>query len=126
MSQNEPGELHVEKTKRRGISPVWFVPIIAAILGGLVAWRSLANQGPLVEIVFEEAKGIQADKTEIKHKDVVIGLVEDVSFADGLDSVIVTARLDPDSACGRFRQCRIARLFPWHFGGPCRKPRIDR
>ena len=96
MSQNEPGELTIEKTKRRGISPVWFVPIVAAILGALVAWQSLANQGPLVEIEFEEAKGIQAGKTEIKHKDVVIGLVEDVSFADGLDNVIVTARLDPE------------------------------
>ena len=96
MSQNETGELHIESGKRRGLSPVWFVPIIAAILGGFVAWQSLANQGPLVEIRFGEAKGIKADKTEIKHKDVVIGIVEDVSFADGLEGVIVTARLEPE------------------------------
>ncbi|MEL7540192.1 MAG: MlaD family protein, partial [Pseudomonadota bacterium] len=96
MSQNDPGELDIEKTKRRSLSPVWFVPIVAAILGGLVAWQSLADRGPLVEIRFEQAKGIKAGKTEIKHKDVVIGIVEDVSFAEGLDGVLVTARLEPE------------------------------
>ncbi|MEM9739363.1 MAG: MlaD family protein [Pseudomonadota bacterium] len=96
MSQSDGGELEVEKPKRRGLSPVWIVPVVAAILGGLVAWQSMANQGPLVEILFEEANGIKADKTEIKHKDVVIGIVEDVSFAEGLDGVVVSARLDPE------------------------------
>ena len=84
----------VKNERRGGISVVWIVPIIAALLGGAVAYRSLANQGPLVEIEFEAAKGISAGKTEIKHKDVVIGVVEEVKFADGLESVIVSARLD--------------------------------
>ncbi|MEM7492984.1 MAG: MlaD family protein [Pseudomonadota bacterium] len=96
MSETESEKLYIEKANNRGLSPVWFVPIIAAILGGLVAWQSLANQGPLVEIAFNQAKGIQADKTEIKHKDVIVGIVEDVSFSEGFDSVIVTARLDPE------------------------------
>lgn len=84
----------IESERPGGISVVWVVPIIAALIGGAVAYRSLANQGPLVEIEFEAAKGISAGKTEIKHKDVVIGIVEDVTFAEDLDSVIVSARLD--------------------------------
>lgn len=96
MASTEFEAPEIEKQSRGGISVVWIVPIIAAVIGGAVAYRSLANQGPLVEIEFAAAKGIAADKTEIKHKDVVIGLVEDVRFAEGLESVIVSARLDPE------------------------------
>jgi len=96
MPNSEHDELTVESGRRGGVSVVWIVPIIAAALGGTVAWQSLANRGPLVEISFEEAKGIKAGKTEIKHKDVVIGVVEDVAFASDLENVVVTARLAPE------------------------------
>lgn len=94
MNQIETDQPEIKKERGGGISAVWIVPIIAALIGGAVAYQSLANQGPLVEIEFEAAKGIAASKTQIKHKDVVIGIVEDVRFGDGLESVIVSARLD--------------------------------
>ncbi|MEO1305513.1 MAG: MlaD family protein, partial [Pseudomonadota bacterium] len=93
MSPHEEQQLEIEQGKRRVISAVWIVPLLAALLAGFVAWRALADRGPLVEVLFEEAKGIKPGKTEIKHKDVVIGVVEDVVFADGLNGVIVSARL---------------------------------
>lgn len=96
MTESDFGKPEIEKGGRRGISVVWIVPILAALIGGAVAYRSLANQGPLVEIRFEDANGIKAEKTEIKHKDVVIGIVEDVSFEDDLEGVVVSARLDPE------------------------------
>ncbi|MEL6859981.1 MAG: MlaD family protein [Pseudomonadota bacterium] len=96
MADNEFETPEIKSEGRGGISVVWIVPIIAALIGGAVAYRSLASQGPLVEIEFEAAKGISAGKTEIKHKDVVIGIVEELKFADGLGSVIVSARLDPE------------------------------
>ena len=94
MSDTDFEAPETKSERRGGISVVWVVPIIAALIGGAVAYRSLANQGPLVEIEFEAAKGISAGKTEIKHKDVVIGIVEDVKFAEGLERVVVSARLD--------------------------------
>lgn len=94
MAETDFDAPEIKSEQRGGISLVWVVPIIAALIGGAVAYRSLANQGPLVEIEFEAAKGISAGKTEIKHKDVVIGIVEEVKFADGLERVVVSARLD--------------------------------
>ncbi|MEM6558035.1 MAG: MlaD family protein, partial [Pseudomonadota bacterium] len=94
MSDTDFEAPDIKSERGGGISVVWVVPIIAALIGGAVAYRSLANQGPRVEIEFEAAKGISAGKTEIKHKDVVIGIVEDVKFAEGLERVIVSARLD--------------------------------
>lgn len=94
MVDANPGEPEIKKGRSGGVSVVWLVPIVAALIGSAVAYRSLAEQGPLVEIEFEAAKGISAGKTEIKHKDVVVGLVEDVRFAEDLDSVVISARLD--------------------------------
>jgi len=95
MSQTDPNILSVEKTGMK-LSPIWIVPIIAAVLALVVAWSALSDRGPLVEIEFAESKGIKAGKTEIKHKDVVIGVVEKVVFKEDLNGVIVTARLAPE------------------------------
>lgn len=93
MSPHEAPQLEIERAKTRRISTVWIVPVFAAILAGLVGWQALSDRGPLVEVQFEQAKGIKPGKTEIKHKDVVVGVVENVVFAEDLDGVIVTARL---------------------------------
>ncbi|MEO1305808.1 MAG: MlaD family protein [Pseudomonadota bacterium] len=96
MAETDFEAPEIKSERGGGISVVWIVPMIAAVIGGAVAYQSLANQGPLVEIEFEAAKGISAGKTEIKHKDVVIGIVEDVKFAEGLERVVVSARLDQE------------------------------
>ncbi len=87
-------EAHVAPAKALKFSPIWFVPILAALVGGLVVWQSVSDLGPLVEIRFNKGHGIEAGKTQIKYKDVVVGTVEDVALADGLDQVIVKARMD--------------------------------
>ena len=84
MSQPRDQSLDVERSKKGRISAIWAVPILAAIVGAAVMWQSLSSQGPSIEIRFNEAIGIEAGKTEIKHKDVVIGLVDDVRFSDDL------------------------------------------
>ena len=94
MAETDFEAPEIKSDRGGGVSLVWVVPIIAGLIGGAVAYRSLANQGPLVEVEFEAAKGISAGKTEIKHKDVVIGTVEEVKFAEGLERVVVSARLD--------------------------------
>ncbi len=78
----------------RRLSWVWLVPVIALIVSLSVAYQNYANQGTLIEISFENASGIKAEETEIRYKDVTIGRVEDVEFADGLQEVLVHARID--------------------------------
>jgi paraquat-inducible protein B len=84
----------VWQEKKKGISTVWIVPIVALVIGAMLFFQSMSEKGPEVEITFKSAAGIQADKTVIKYKDVEVGKVTDVSFGKELKSVKVTAELD--------------------------------
>lgn len=96
--QNSPVPLDVRPAKQgllRRLSIVWFVPLIALAVSLGVAWQSYSSRGPLIEITFDNASGISADETVIKYRDVDVGRVEDVTFSDDLEVVIVSARMDP-------------------------------
>ena len=80
------------------LSVVWLVPLFALAVSLGVAWQSYANRGTLIQIEFENASGISAGETVIKYRDVDVGTVEDINFADGLDVVIVSARIKSDIA----------------------------
>ena len=82
----------------RRISVIWLVPLIAfiAVLG--VAIKTYLDRGPLIRIAFENASGVAAGTTELHYRDVSVGMVEEVGFSDGLDSVIVSVRVHKDVA----------------------------
>ncbi len=82
------------KGASRGASVIWLIPIIALCIALGVAWQSYANKGRLIEISFENGAGILANTTELKYRDITVGIVEDVSLSDGLKTVIAEIRLD--------------------------------
>jgi paraquat-inducible protein B len=75
------------------VSAIWFVPIVALLIGGWMVYYHLSNQGPLVTIYFESAEGMEAGKTKIKSRNVNIGNVETISLNEKGDGVTVTARM---------------------------------
>ncbi|MEL6959923.1 MAG: MlaD family protein [Pseudomonadota bacterium] len=91
-------ELQVESTPRRRPSMVWLVPLLAIAIALGVAWRNYADQGPLMSVSFTDASGVRAGETELRYRDIAVGLVESVSFSDALDKVILSIRLDQDIA----------------------------
>jgi paraquat-inducible protein B len=82
----------VVKTRKR-FSIVWVVPVVAALIGGWLAFKALSEKGPTITITFETAEGLEAGKTKIKYKDVEIGQVESIRVSEDLSHVIVTAEL---------------------------------
>jgi len=80
-------------TQRSGISIVWLIPVIAALIGGWLAWKAFSEQGPTITISFKSAEGLEAGKTKIKYKDVEIGQVENIDLSEDLTHIIVTAQL---------------------------------
>lgn len=93
----QPAPLDVRPVKRpiwQRISVVWLVPVLALSVSLSVAYSSYVNQGTLIEISFENASGVTADETVIKYRDVIVGRVEKVEFAEGLTEVLVHARVD--------------------------------
>ena len=56
----------------------------------------MPHRGPLVEIVFDNAAGIEAGQTTIRFRDVVVGVVEKLDLTPNLKRVVVTARINKD------------------------------
>ncbi len=99
MTDETPADPLVEGPRRRPrFSAAWIVPLIALAISVGVAWRSYSDRGPLIEIVFATGAGLEAGKTPVKFRDLNIGLVEEVTLADDLRSVVASVRIDKDSA----------------------------
>jgi paraquat-inducible protein B len=79
---------------RSGISLVWIIPLVTALVGGWLIVKTLSEQGPVVTISFLTADGIEAGTTRIKYKNVVIGVVESMQFSDDFSHVLLTARFN--------------------------------
>ncbi|MBF0157756.1 MAG: MCE family protein, partial [Magnetococcales bacterium] len=88
-------EPRIGRRRLATLSPIWLVPLIAALVASWIAWRTLAEQGPTISITFKSAEGIAAGKTRIKHKEVDIGLVTAVKVDVGslYSRVTITAEM---------------------------------
>ncbi len=91
MKSQQPLDAEIKTVKT--ISKVWFVPIVALLIGGWMVYYHLSNQGPAVTILFNSAEGMEAGKTKIKSRSVTIGQVETIKLNEQDDGVIVTVRM---------------------------------
>jgi len=82
--------------KRRGarVSLVWLVPIIAGLIGLSMAVHDWMNVGPKITLSFRTAEGLEANKTQVKYKNVVIGTVTAISLSDDRTHVLATVELN--------------------------------
>ena len=87
-----PAEAEVKHGRR--ISPVWIIPLAAALIGGWLVYKTLSEQGPEITIAFETAEGLVPGKTQIKYKDVVVGTVDAITFDRAGRTVTATAKLE--------------------------------
>ncbi|MFC3093407.1 intermembrane transport protein PqiB [Alteromonas sediminis] len=79
------------------VSRVWFIPLIAIVIGAWIIFTQWSNQGPLITIELLGAAGIEENKTPIKVRDLAIGQVTKITLKEDLDGVIVTARIDKEA-----------------------------
>src|SRR5919106_1306513 len=84
--------------KRRGISLVWLIPLVAGAIALWLGYTTLQEKGPTITIVFDNAEGLEAGKTQVKYLNVDVGLVDQVRLSDDLSNIIVTASLDKSMA----------------------------
>ena len=85
-------------TKRKKFQGIWFIPLIALLIGAWMVfahWRSL---GPEIQIEFATAEGIEPGKTKIKSLSVEVGLVESIKIKDDLKGVVIQAQLEREFA----------------------------
>ncbi|WP_100641922.1 intermembrane transport protein PqiB [Alteromonas facilis] len=92
---NDKTDIHSAAVKPAArFSKVWFIPLIALLIGVWMVVQQWANQGPLITITLESATGIEVNKTPIKARDLDVGIVKKIDLKPDLNGVIVTARMD--------------------------------
>ena len=84
----------VEVKKRRGISLVWLIPLVAGAIAIWLAYTTLQEKGPKITVMFDNAEGLEAGKTRVKYRNVEVGLVDKVALSEDLSHIVVTANLD--------------------------------
>jgi paraquat-inducible protein B len=89
-----PESKEVPKRRTR-LSLVWFIPILAALVGVYVAVTRILGEGPVITIVFQSAEGLEAGKTKIHYNGVDIGTVTAIRLSEDHQRVIIKAQMAP-------------------------------
>jgi len=79
--------------KSRSISPIWFLPFIAAILAIWIIFQNLTHKNVEISIHFTNAASIIVDKTKIRYKGVSVGTVKKIQL-DENNGVNVIAEIE--------------------------------
>ncbi|HHW7570126.1 TPA: MlaD family protein [Mannheimia haemolytica] len=97
MEENTHTVVDAQIRQPRKISPFWLLPIVAFIIGALLFFQILKEQGETITIRFSKGDGITAGKTAIRYQGLQIGQVKRVYFVDNLKEVEVQAEINPEA-----------------------------
>ncbi|RLB69324.1 MAG: hypothetical protein DRH04_05405 [Deltaproteobacteria bacterium] len=86
--------------KKKGISPIWILPIIALIIGGWLLYKSFQDAGVDIVVHFPTAEGIKVDKTQVIYKGIPVGTVRDIVIHPEIDGVAVHIEMDRRTKLG--------------------------
>lgn len=93
---SEPAEAAV--VRRRLPSPVWLIPIVAAIVAAFLTWHVLSQRGPTITISWRTADGLKAGQTKVEHKAVELGTVKSVTLSDDMSHIVATVEMQRQAA----------------------------
>jgi paraquat-inducible protein B len=95
-SPDELPQPEVRKSKL-GFSLIWLVPIVAALVGISLLVSHALSAGPQISVTFLTAEGIEAGKTQVKYKNVVIGKVTTMRLSKDRTHISVVIDLEKDA-----------------------------
>ena len=97
---------------KSGLSLIWLVPLLTAVVGGWLIYKTLSEKGPQITIEFKTAEGVEAGKTKIKYKSIEIGIVDSLEFSKDFASVILHVDMSKDSEAFLRRETRFWVIKP--------------
>ncbi len=84
--------------RRRVISLAWLVPLVAALIAGVLMWDRLRERGPEIVVSFADGGGVRVGITPVKYRGVQIGEVTGVSLSEDQKRALVRVRLQRSAA----------------------------
>lgn len=108
----------VARPKRKS-SPqlIWLIPIVAVLIGGWLAVKTILEKGPTITITFKTAEGIEAGKTKVKVKNIDVGEVKSVGFSKDLENIVLTVEMSKGAAPHLVEDVRFWIVKPRISGG---------
>ncbi|MGI9142479.1 MAG: MlaD family protein, partial [Fluviibacter sp.] len=73
---------------------IWIIPILALIVGIGLGVKVVLERGPTITVSFKSGEGLEAGKTHVKYKDVIIGVVKTVDLSEDHKEVVATIQMD--------------------------------
>ena len=80
--------------RKKGISPIWILPIVAALIGAWLLYKGIVDAPIKTVINFDTAEGITAGKTKVLYKGLQAGMVKSVNINPDLKTVDVVVDFD--------------------------------
>jgi paraquat-inducible protein B len=77
---------------------VWIVPILAVVVAAALAIRAYLGAGPVIEITFDSAEGLEVGKSDIRYKNVPVGKISSVDLTEDQRAILVKVKLDRGAA----------------------------
>jgi len=78
------------------LTSIWIVPFIAMLIALWLAYQYYAKIGPTILISFKSNAGLIANQSQLKLRDVTIGMVSNISLSDDGNGVQVTVKVNKD------------------------------
>lgn len=95
MINNE--NIRAKESKVRQLSPVWLIPIIAALIGCWMLYSYFSQLGTEIQLHLKTAEGIEVGKTFLKSRNVNVGVIESIKLSDDYSAIVATARISNDA-----------------------------
>lgn len=73
--------------EKKGISPVWILPLVAVCIGGWLLFKGVRDAGVDIVVYFDDATGITQGKTQVIYKGIPVGLVHQIEVDPSLDKI---------------------------------------
>ena len=80
--------------ERHRLPLVWVVPIVAILVAGWLGSRTLSQRGPVVELTMRTADGIEPGRTQVRHNQIELGIVEALVPSADLSRVTLRIRMN--------------------------------
>lgn len=117
MSSTAPPLSRSSVERKRRISLVWAVPIVAVLIGAFLMYDTYSKRGPLITVTWSAAQGLVAGQSHVKHKDVDLGIVQDIALAPDFSHVTVTIRMNRNAVPLLTSNAQFWVVMPRFFAG---------
>jgi paraquat-inducible protein B len=92
-AREEVGEAVLRPSRFPGAGLIWLVPLLAVAIAAWLVYTSIRDRGPIVEVSFESAEGLEPGKTKVKYKDVEMATVGSVELSSDAGRIVVTLQM---------------------------------